>query len=78
MPSGHTDRGTINARRPLTQGMRDLLAEAVRHGHCYPGPGSGASRARALMDRGLLQTPAGKIAIGWLVFEDAMTVASCH
>ena len=25
-------------------------------------------QTRALMDRGLLQTPAGKVAVGWLVF----------
>jgi CPA2 family monovalent cation:H+ antiporter-2 len=30
---------------------------------------------RALMDRGWLETPPGKVAIGWLVFEDLLTVA---
>ena len=30
---------------------------------------------RALMDRGWLDTPPGKVAIGWLVFEDLLTVA---
>ena len=30
---------------------------------------------RALMDRGWLDTPHGKVAIGWLVFEDLITVA---
>ena len=30
---------------------------------------------RALMDRGWLDTPHGKVAIGWLVFEDLLTVA---
>jgi CPA2 family monovalent cation:H+ antiporter-2 len=30
---------------------------------------------RALMDRGWLQTPAGKVAVGWLVFEDILSVA---
>ena len=30
---------------------------------------------RALMDQGWLDTPQGKVAIGWLVFEDLLTVA---
>jgi monovalent cation:H+ antiporter-2, CPA2 family len=30
---------------------------------------------RALMDRGWLQTPAGKVAVGWLVLEDILSVA---
>ena len=30
---------------------------------------------RALMDHGWLQTPEGKVSLGWLVFEDLLTVA---
>jgi CPA2 family monovalent cation:H+ antiporter-2 len=30
---------------------------------------------RSLMDRGWLDTPHGKVAVGWLVFEDLLTVA---
>jgi CPA2 family monovalent cation:H+ antiporter-2 len=32
-------------------------------------------QTRSLMDRGWLDTPHGKVAIGWLVFEDLLTVA---
>ena len=30
---------------------------------------------RGFMDHGWLNSPAGKVAIGWLVFEDLATVA---
>ncbi len=50
MPSGHTDRATINARKPLTDNMRAVLAEV----HCKKGAKRAArdtgwkSAARAL------------------------------
>lgn len=55
MPSGHTDRATINERRPLTPGMVSLLkmlrAKRIRYQYF-----SRTSKAplRALMDRGLV------------------------
>ncbi len=72
---GHTDKATINQRRPLTAGMRRLLEEMAanrlgkhgKEGHrLYQSDGD---RARALMDRGLAlpdehgwwsATPAGR------------------
>jgi len=52
--SGHTDKATINARRPLTEGMRGTLESlsrdriAIRHTERDT-----KNRVRALVDRGL-------------------------
>lgn len=66
MTSGHTDRATINQRRPLTNNMRECLdlirigdESAVRRGwmgHLVPGEMTTALKnaARALMDRSMV------------------------
>lgn len=74
MPAGHTDRATINERKPLTPGMRLLLKLAVRDGmisgHRFTK--GEQNSARGLMDRGLAlpddagwwrPTEAGKAAV---------------
>lgn len=51
---GHTDRKTINERRPLTDGMRATLKALVRNGPVewrYLSNGE-KNQMRALMDRG--------------------------
>lgn len=52
---GHTDKATINQRRPLSDGMVILLRRMAREGgYKLPvGVNEAHSRARALMDRGL-------------------------
>lgn len=56
MSSGHTDRATINARRPLSPGMRRLLSWIVTKGPVAMAGFSEAEKnqARALMDRGYI------------------------
>lgn len=50
---GHTDRATINQRRPLTEGMRETLkAVYARDIPQYGQSQAEKSRLRALMDRG--------------------------
>lgn len=59
---GHTDRETINQRRPLTPGMRYLLGFIVANGKVsgHRFEQAEKSQARALMDRGLASPdPAG-------------------
>lgn len=56
MPSGHTDRNSINDRRPMTAGMVDILRR-LRGGilrDCNFAR-SEKSQLRALMDRGLVE-----------------------
>lgn len=61
MVSGHTDRTTINARRPLTPRMRETLAwidTRERAGAWLRNvsfSNAGRNAARALMDRGLAE-----------------------
>jgi len=52
---GHTDRDTINDRKPLTKGMYALLKQIVRNGSvAYDECANGErNQLRALMDRGL-------------------------
>lgn len=56
MPSGHTDRNSINDRRPMTAGMVDILRRlrgfSLRDCHFAR---SEKSQLRALMDRGLVE-----------------------
>jgi hypothetical protein len=51
--SGHTDKATINARKRLTDEMRELLEGMTRHPiawrHCEQGT---KNRVRALTERG--------------------------
>lgn len=56
MPSGHTDRATINDRRPLTAGMV-LLLKQLRVKRIRDQDFSRSEKAplRALMDRGLVE-----------------------
>ncbi len=56
MASGHADRATINLRKPMTEGMREMLRTLIIHdtngvhwGDITP---AGKNRMRALMDRG--------------------------
>jgi hypothetical protein len=53
---GHTDKATINQRRPLTPGMRELLATVVQKGRMQKVVMTGIeeNRMRALVDRGLV------------------------
>lgn len=56
---GHTDRATINQRRPMTPATRALLERmAEPGGYCIGCDQGNASRARALMDRGYAFPPA--------------------
>jgi hypothetical protein len=58
--SGHTDKATINARKPLTEGMRDTLESllrdriAIRHTERAT-----KNQIRALLGRGLVVITAG-------------------
>lgn len=59
MPAGHTDRETINRRRPMTDATRNLLRRMVEEGGVHIGCDQGnASRSRALKDRGYAIPPA--------------------
>jgi hypothetical protein len=69
----HTDRATINRRRPLTQNMRDALAEVSRLDPLPQGRDQAEKNAlRALQDRGLIRwechgwlaTDAGRATLG--------------
>lgn len=58
---GHTDRATINQRRPMTPATRELLALMAKHGgYCIGCDQGNASRARALMDRGYARPPSDR------------------
>lgn len=57
MPPGHTDTKTINARRALTPGMRDLLPIMIAAGGRYPEwklDQRDKNIMRGLLDRGLV------------------------
>lgn len=58
MPSGHTDRKTINERRPTTDLMKGIL-ERIKRGEVRWGDLSTGEKnaARALIDRGLVHCP---------------------
>ena len=50
---GHTDKATVNARRPLSEGMRETLkAVYERDIPQYGQDNASKNRLRALMDRG--------------------------
>jgi hypothetical protein len=71
MPSGHTDKATINQRRPLTDRMRSALASIARgerradmHGiasllHWYELSQPEKNSVGALRDRGLVSQDEG-------------------
>lgn len=61
---GHTDRATINDRRPLTKGMLEILYMLAAHGgwkSLVPTPSHGEkAQIRALLDRGLIDYEPGR------------------
>lgn len=57
MPIGHTDTATINARRPLSERMKDCLSLLEQHGvieHAHLKT-SAQNSMRGLVDRGLVE-----------------------
>jgi len=68
MPSGHTDRETINQRRPLSPGMASMLRDIEKGRltnksqlNCDT---SETSRLRGLLDRRLVDiSPSGDISL---------------
>lgn len=62
MPGGHTNRATINKRRPMSPGMKALLSHIVKGGRVsgHRFDTAEQNQARALMDRGYaIPDPAG-------------------
>lgn len=57
MPSGHTDKSTINKRRPLSQPMRDHLLAMVQLGGAIDDDHDTrfSNTMRALKNRGLVE-----------------------
>lgn len=53
---GHTDRATINQRRPMSKAMREVLRDIIRYGRISGKTFSQSDqgRLRALMDRGYI------------------------
>lgn len=71
MPSGHTDRATINERRPLTRSMRAMV-DRIRANQSSPlvwGQLATPDKnvVRALMDRGIVEKDGAiRLAADWL------------
>lgn len=64
---GHTDRNTINDRKPLTKGTRDMLADVCRKRFVYQHELDTAdkNRMRALMDRGYVEPCSSGMIQAW-------------
>lgn len=62
---GHTDRATVNARRPLTPGSRELLEQVVSAFLMQSELSNGEkNQMRGLADRGLVNQTTGPH-LGW-------------
>lgn len=71
MPSGHTDRSTVNRRRPLSPGMASLLDWLCAKGglfHCELSPAE-RNQMRGLMDRGYVE-PTANLQRAWKATEE--------
>jgi hypothetical protein len=69
VPVGHTNKETINKRKPLTPLMMSVLREVGVNGRMSPKRWDGGRKnaARALMDRGLATPDAA----GWWLLTEA-------
>lgn len=76
MPAGHTDRATINQRKPMSRAMEKLLRWVIANGKMsgHKMDQADKSRARALMDRGYMIPDAA----GWWDVTDAGRAAAAE